>query len=69
MLTTIFTSDIAGINAYLITVEVDSQVGIPGFHMVGLASPAVSEGKIRVKSALDNCGFTLKSKKEKQIFN
>jgi magnesium chelatase family protein len=63
MLITIFTADLKGIDSYIVTCEVDSQVGIPGFHLVGLASATVSEGKIRVRSALDNCGFILKSKK------
>jgi magnesium chelatase family protein len=63
MLTKIFTSDVFGINAYQVAVEVDSQTGIPGFHLVGMASTAVAEGKTRLRSALANCNFKLHSKR------
>ena len=63
MLTKIHTSDILGINAYSVTVEIDSQVGIPGFHMVGMAGTSVSEGRVRIRSAIENNGITLKSKR------
>ncbi|MBU1239585.1 YifB family Mg chelatase-like AAA ATPase [Myxococcota bacterium] len=63
MLVRIFSSDIEGVDAHMVVTEVDSQVGMPGFHLVGQASSAVMEGRIRIRSALDNCGFKLKSKR------
>ncbi len=63
MLVRIHSADIEGIEARTVVTEVDSQVGMPGFHLVGQASSAVTEGRIRVRSALDNCGFKLKSKR------
>lgn len=46
-----------GIEAYVVRVEVDLQPGIPGFQTVGLAADAVREGRDRVISALNHCGF------------
>lgn len=48
-----------GIDAYILTVEVD--VGAAGvkneFNVVGLPDVAVKESRERIKSALKNCGF------------
>ncbi len=63
MHTKILTGDINGIDGFLVTVEVDCQVGMPGFHLVGLASTAMNEGRVRIRTALDNGGFELKSKR------
>ncbi|MBN2725529.1 MAG: YifB family Mg chelatase-like AAA ATPase [Deltaproteobacteria bacterium] len=63
MITEIYTADFIGIDAYEIVVEVDSRVGMPGFHLVGMASVAVTEGRVRIRTAIENSGFHLKSKK------
>lgn len=63
MLTEVHTGDVIGIDAFEIIVEVDSRIGLPGFHLVGMASTAVTEGKVRIKTAVENSGFILKSKK------
>jgi magnesium chelatase family protein len=63
MLTTILTSDILGIDAYPVLAEIDSKMGMPGFFLVGMASTSVTEGRVRIKSALENCGYSLKSKR------
>lgn len=50
-----------GVSALPIDVEVDISRGLPGLTIVGLAENAVKEGKERVRSALLNTGFMLKS--------
>jgi magnesium chelatase family protein len=40
-------------------IEIASSFHIPGFHIVGLPSPEVSEAKERIRAALESCGFEL----------
>ena len=47
-----------GIDALPIEVEIDLHNGLPGFDIVGLPDSAVKEAKERVKSAINNSGFT-----------
>lgn len=47
-----------GIDAFPIEVEIDLHNGLPGFDIVGLPDCAVKEAKERVKSAIQNSGFT-----------
>ncbi len=63
MHTKILSGDLNGIDGFLVTVEVDCQTGMPGFHLVGLASASMNEGRVRIRTALDNGGFELKSKR------
>lgn len=58
------TAAIHGVDAYLVTVEVDARrSGLPGFNLVGLPSARVSEGKVRVKAALVNAGFATEARR------
>jgi magnesium chelatase family protein len=59
----IHSADIAGIDAFSVEIEVDIGGGLPGYHLVGLAATAVSEGRVRVRSALINSGFELPARK------
>ena len=59
MLATIRSAAVAGIDAYDVTVEVDSAKGLPQFTVVGLAAGAVKESRERVCAALVNSGFEL----------
>ena len=52
-----------GIDAPLVTVEADLASGLPQIIIVGLPETAVRESKDRVKSALNNAGFTLPSRR------
>lgn len=54
---------LAGIEAFLIQVEVDLRQGLPGFEIVGLPSATVRESRERVRSALRNSGFKFPSRK------
>lgn len=48
---------LSGINAFIVSVEVDITRGLPSFNIVGLADTAVRESKERVRSAIINSGF------------
>ncbi|MDQ3008560.1 MAG: YifB family Mg chelatase-like AAA ATPase [bacterium] len=52
-----------GLETKIIEVEIDSGRGIPGLHIVGLASQAVREAKERITTALVNTGARLKAQK------
>lgn len=52
-----------GIEPYLVSVEVDSRRGLPGFDIVGLPDNAVRESRDRVKSAIQNLGYQLPNSK------
>ncbi len=55
MLSKIYSGANVGLDATLVTVEVDvSQTGLPHFIMVGLADRAVEESKERVRTAIRN---------------
>jgi magnesium chelatase family protein len=49
---------ICGIDAMVVEVEVDISFGLPVFNMVGLAEIAVRESKERVRTAINNSGYT-----------
>ncbi|WP_312693444.1 YifB family Mg chelatase-like AAA ATPase [Caproiciproducens sp.] len=46
-----------GLDAFIVSVEADISVGLPGFDVVGLPDAAVKESRDRVRSAMKNCGF------------
>ncbi|XOQ48734.1 MAG: Competence protein ComM [Eubacteriales bacterium] len=53
-----FSMGLYGMDAFVVTVEADVSVGLPGFDVVGLPDAAVRESRDRVRSAMKNCGFT-----------
>jgi magnesium chelatase family protein len=63
MLARIASAAVVGIEAAAIDVEVDVGGGLPGCHIVGLADAGVREGRVRIRSALENSGFKLPPRK------
>lgn len=63
----IFSAEIDGINAELIEVEADLNVGLQSFSIVGLADKAVSEAKERVNSALKYSDIKPPTKENRRI--
>ena len=59
----IYSAALLGVEAYPVEVEVDVGPGLPGYHLVGLAAAAVSEGRVRIRSALTNSGFAPPARK------
>ncbi|MBF0488414.1 MAG: YifB family Mg chelatase-like AAA ATPase [Nitrospirae bacterium] len=59
MLSKVLSAAIAGVNAYLVDVEVDiASKGLPHSSIVGLPDTTVKESKDRVRAALKNIGFS-----------
>ena len=54
----VLSSAVIGIDAHVVEVEVDIARGLPAFTTVGLPEAAVKESKERVKSAINNSGYT-----------
>ncbi len=63
----IFSAELEGIRANLIEVEVDLNVGLHSFAIVGLADKAVGEAKERVNSALKNSGVKPPNRENRKI--
>lgn len=59
MFSTITTGALLGVEAYLVSVEVDIAQGLPSFSMVGLLSGEVRESRERVCVALKNAGLDI----------
>ena len=52
-----------GLKGLKIEVEVDTNVGLPSYDVVGLPDTAVKESKERVHSAIKNSGFKFPTNK------
>ncbi len=63
MLSRVLSAAVQGIDACLITVEVDIAPGLPAFSIVGLPDASVKESKDRVISAIRNSGFDVPAKR------
>lgn len=59
MFSTITSGALLGVEAYLVSVEVDIAQGLPSFSMVGLLSGEVRESRERVCVALKNAGLSI----------
>jgi len=57
MLSKVSSAATFGIDAYLVTIEVDASKGLPTVVMVGLPEGAVKESKDRVRTAIQNSGY------------
>lgn len=63
----IYSAELEGIKAKLIEVEVDLNVGLHAFNIVGLADKALNEAKERVNSALKNSGIKPPNRENRRI--
>ncbi|HVV87155.1 MAG TPA: YifB family Mg chelatase-like AAA ATPase [Kofleriaceae bacterium] len=63
MLSRLTSATLRGIDAMPIDVEVDVAPGLPGYHVVGMPTPSVREGSVRIRSALESIGRDLPNKK------
>ena len=62
MLIQLYGSALFGVDAHLITIEVNIDKGI-GYHLVGLPDNANKESNYRIAAALHNTGYKLPGKK------
>ncbi|HPW34154.1 MAG TPA: YifB family Mg chelatase-like AAA ATPase [Candidatus Paceibacterota bacterium] len=63
----VYSADFEGITPRLIEVEVDINIGLASFNIVGLADKAVSEAKERVSSAIKNSGIKPPNRENRKI--
>lgn len=63
MLAQLYSSTFLGIEANVVTVEIDVARGLPALDLVGLPDTAVKESKERVRSAIKNSEFDFPSKR------
>ena len=63
----IYAAELEGVNAKLIEVETDINVGIHSFNIVGLADKALNEARERVNSALKNSGIKPPNRENRKI--
>lgn len=63
MVSNIKSATVIGLDTYEISVEVDMNLGLPSFMVVGLPDTAVNEARERVRFAIKNSGFTFPTKK------
>jgi magnesium chelatase family protein len=66
-LATVYSAELEGIDAKLIEVEIDINVGIHSFNLVGLADKALNEARERVNSALKNSGVKPPNRENRKI--
>ena len=63
MLSIVKSMALNGLEGYVVSIQVDISNGLPGFEIVGLAGTSVKESKERVKIAIKNSKFKLRSAK------
>jgi magnesium chelatase family protein len=63
----VYSAELEGIHAKPIEVEVDLNVGLHAFNIVGLADKALNEARERVNSALKNSGVKPPSRENRKI--
>ena len=62
-----YTSQIHGLRAEIITIEVDLSNGLHAFSIVGLGDRAVEEAKDRMSAAIKNSGFTSPKQRNQKV--
>jgi len=59
----VISAGVMGVDGFLVEVECDVSKGLNSFEVVGLAETAVRESRVRIRSALGNCGFEFPPKR------
>src|SRR5277367_1705298 len=63
----LYSAELEGVNAKIIEVEADINVGLHAFNIVGLGDRSLSEAKERVNSALKNAGIKPPNRENRKI--
>jgi magnesium chelatase family protein len=63
MVAKVQTGSLSGTDAIGVVVEISQTRGLPGFDIVGLAEAALRESRVRVTTAIGNCGYQLPDRK------
>ena len=59
----VHSASVVGVEGQAVEVEVVASLGLPGYHLVGLPTPSVQEGRVRIRAALSSSGFSLPPRK------
>ncbi|MBI4692054.1 MAG: YifB family Mg chelatase-like AAA ATPase [Candidatus Terrybacteria bacterium] len=63
----VYSSQVVGLRANIVEVEVDLSQGLHSFSVVGLPDKAVEESKDRISAAIKNSGFISPQKKNQRV--
>ena len=63
MVAKVISAGVVGVDGFLVEVECDTGRGLNSFEVVGLAETAVRESRVRIRSALTNCGHQMPRKR------
>lgn len=64
MLSRSYCAGLCGVDGYVVTVEADARMGLPGLTVVGQTSGALAEVRERVRSALAHCGHATRPRRQ-----
>lgn len=62
MLSTVYTAALSGIDGFEVTVECNIRTQFGQFDIIGLPDASVKEAKERIKSAIENSGYSMQDK-------
>lgn len=62
-----YSAQLCGLQAHIISIEVDLSNGLHSFSIVGLGDKAVEESKDRISAAIKNSGFTSPKQKNQKV--
>ena len=63
----VFSAQLSGLNAHIISIEVDLSNGLHAFSIVGLGDKAIEESKDRVSAAIKNSGYISPKQKNQKV--
>ncbi len=64
MLSRSYCAGLCGVDGYVVTVEADARMGLPGTTIVGQTTGALNEARERVRSALAHCGHAIRPRRQ-----
>lgn len=64
MLSRSYCAGLRGVDGYVVTVEADARMGLPGLTVVGQTAGALNEARERVRSALAHCGHDIRPRRQ-----
>lgn len=63
----IYSAQLSGLNAHIISIEIDLSYGLHSFSIVGLPDKAVDESKDRISAAIKNSGYISPKQKNQKV--
>jgi magnesium chelatase family protein len=64
MLSRSYCAGLLGVDGYVVTVEADARVGLPGLTVVGQTAGGLAEARERVRSAIACCGHDIRPRRQ-----